>query len=277
MADPSQQGLQIALQPMRHQTEVWKVGEDWAGVTRTDQRRMLQNRLNQRSYRRKKREGKYSDAIHASSMHKTATAGEQTADQRVATQLQLAQHIANQAYSEYVGRTPRPERLINVLQLNVFNALARNAAALGLGMLWLVCDAVSPFGQNGPCLAGASDSALIPQNLCPTSCQISALHHPWVDVLPWPDLRDKILFLAANELIDEDELWYDMVEFDASRSCHDASLIVWGEPWDPRGWEVNTGFLHKWGWLLKGCSDILEATNYWRHKRGERQLTFKLL
>lgn len=47
----SKQGLQIALQPMRHQSEVWKVGEDWAGVTRTDQRRMLQNRLNQRAYR----------------------------------------------------------------------------------------------------------------------------------------------------------------------------------------------------------------------------------
>lgn len=194
----------------------------------------------------------------------------------MATQLRLAQHIANQAYADYLGHTPRPERLISVQQLNVFNALTRNAAALGLGMFWLVCDAVSPFGQNGPCLAGASESALLPKSLRPTSRQTSALHHPWVDVLPWPELRDKILFLAANELIDEDELWYDMVEFDASESCHDASLIVWGEPWDPRGWEVSTGFLRKWGWILQGCPDILEATNYWRHKRGEKQLTFKL-
>ena len=202
---------------------------------------------------------------------------EQPAEQRVATQLRLVQHVANQAYSEYMGHTPRPERLISVQQLNVFHALSRNAEALGLGTIWLVCDAISPFGMNGTCVAGSKDSALLPKSLCPTPCQSSAFHHPWIDVLPWPELRDKILFLAANELIDEDELWYDMVEFDASRTCHDASIIVWGEPWDPRGWEVSTGFLRKWGWILKGCPDILEATNYWRQKRGETKLIFKLL
>lgn len=52
MADSSsKQGLQITLQPMRHQSDVWKKEDDWAGVTSTDQRRMLQNRLNQRVYR----------------------------------------------------------------------------------------------------------------------------------------------------------------------------------------------------------------------------------
>ncbi|KAH6723473.1 hypothetical protein BKA61DRAFT_586519 [Leptodontidium sp. MPI-SDFR-AT-0119] len=68
-----------------------------------------------------------------------------------------------------------------------------------------------------------------------------------------------------------------MVEFDASRSCHGASIIVRGEPWDPRSWEVSTGFLRKWGWILKGCPDILEATNYCRHNKGEKKLSFKLL
>ncbi|EPE29988.1 hypothetical protein GLAREA_01148 [Glarea lozoyensis ATCC 20868] len=274
MTDSSpKDGLQIILQTMRHQSDVQKAGEDWAGVTRTDQRRMLQNRLNQRAYRRKRREKNCSESILAASTCTTTPPeelqSEQNAEYRVATQLQLVQQITSQAYEEYLGHNIRPERLISVLQLNVFDALTGNAAALGLGMLWLVCDAVSPLGQYGFCLAehSSSQTAMCPKSLIPTASQTSAHHHPWVDVLPWPELRDKILLLSANELIDEDELWYDMVEFDTKKSYDNASLIVWGNPWDPRGWEVSTGFLRKWGWLIKCCPEILDATNYWRARR----------
>lgn len=40
----------IILEPMSHQVQVWKKHDDWAGVTSTQERRKLQNRLNQRAY-----------------------------------------------------------------------------------------------------------------------------------------------------------------------------------------------------------------------------------
>lgn len=34
-------------------------------------------------------------------------------------------------------------------------------------------------------------------------------------------------------------------------------------------WEAIVALFRKWGWLLTGCLEILEATNYWRENRGE--------
>ena len=49
------------------------------------------------------------------------------------------------------------------------------------------------------------------------------------------------------------------------RECNGA--MVWGDPWDLGNWEVSEGFVGKWGWLLKGCQELVEATNYWRGRR----------
>ncbi|KAM0123527.1 hypothetical protein ACHAP3_011062 [Botrytis cinerea] len=259
---------------MRHQSDVWRAGEDWAGVSSAEQRRMLQNRLNQRVYRRRQK----AKAAAATVNNAAKPHDSQEAEERLATQLQMVRHVAKQAHTEFLARNPHPERLVSVLQLNVFTALTRNAAMLGLDVGWLVCDAISPFGQTGPQLPSTPPKdGLYPDSLSPTSLQSSAVHHPWIDLLPWPELRDRILFLSINDRIDEDELWYDLVEFDTVRTRDEVSLIIWGEPWDPRGWEVSIGFLRKWGWLLKGSLDVLEGTNYWRHKRGERMLSVKML
>lgn len=42
--------VRIPVHPMSHQLQIWKNNEDWAGKTNTDDRRRLQNRLNQRAY-----------------------------------------------------------------------------------------------------------------------------------------------------------------------------------------------------------------------------------
>lgn len=50
-------------------------------------------------------------------------------------------------------------------------------------------------------------------------------------------------------------------------------LIVWGDPWEAKNWEVTEGFVRRWGWMMKGCWEgILEATNFWRGIRGEGPL-----
>lgn len=193
--------------------------------------------------------------------------------------------VTQQARTEYLARHRHPERLLSVVQVNIFHALHRNSEALGQSTLWLFCDSISPFGKTGPentsnlsntgNILTAGMAAQYPPSLTPTMFQLSTPHHPWLDLFPWPKLRDRIIYLCyIAEDMDDDDLCFDMAEFDAPRDTESMSLIVWGEPWDSRGWEATVPFLRKWGWLLEGCTELLEGTNYWRTRRGERKLKF---
>lgn len=91
-------------------------------------------------------------------------------------------------------------------------------------------------------------------------------------------MRDNLLvFTCMSESLTEDEeeqLWADLVEW-GGNGTEGAGLVVWGEPSDPRSWEATVPFLRRWGQLLQGCREILEATNYWRRSRGEKCIPFK--
>ena len=79
------------------------------------------------------------------------------------------------------------------------------------------------------------------------------------------------------EGFDEDELCVEVFHpYDQCESEEKPALIVWGESGDIRGWEVNVAFLKKWGWLLRGCNELLQSTNAWRMQRGEKTLNFDL-
>lgn len=185
----------------------------------------------------------------------------------------LFYNIAQEAYRDYSLRTPRPSHLQLLIRLNALNAAARNAMALGFSVEGLCCDwIVSPFNQQGPCHPMLARSPL-PEALRPTEMQATVVHHPWIDLFPIPQMRDNILCGASAGDFDEDELCADILSIENGQTSP-ATLIVWGESWDVRGWEATIPFLRKWGWLLRGCPEILESTNYWRQKRGERKLEF---
>ena len=52
-------------------------------------------------------------------------------------------------------------------------------------------------------------------------------------------------------------------------------LIIWGDPWDPAGWEMTPQFLKRWAWTVDGCTELLHSTSYWRQRRGEKALRFE--
>jgi hypothetical protein len=60
--------------------------------------------------------------------------------------------------------------------------------------------------------------------------------------------------------------------WEGNADCDTKGWIIWNDPWDVSGWEVTEGFTKKWGYLLRGCFDIIEATNRWRAVRGEGDL-----
>jgi hypothetical protein len=129
-------------------------------------------------------------------------------------------------------------------------------------------DIPSPFTTFGP----VQMENLLPPSLRPTWLQRSTTHHPSLDVFPIPFVRDKLLL--ADESYDDQDLCFDLVGgwHNHAGVGHMAGVIVWGEPWDPFAWEVTEPFVKKWWWLLEGCNEIIESTNYWRAKRGEGEL-----
>lgn len=63
--------------------------------------------------------------------------------------------------------------------------------------------------------------------------------------------------------------------FNSSNSTPQNGLIIWGDPWDPAGWEITPQYLQRWAWTIDGCTELLASTNYWRQRRGEKLLRFQ--
>jgi hypothetical protein len=172
------------------------------------------------------------------------------------------------ARQDHLLGSPRVDQLLTLIQFNVFRALISNTSSLGFTMAWLQEDAISPW--NSTC---EHATHFCPASLRPTPIQRKIEHHPWIDLFPIPQMRDNMLL--AGDSYDEYELCNDLVDF-CDVPSERTGLVVWGEPWDPSGWEISESFLRRWGWVVKGCLDLLVSTNYWRKQRGEDPLVFEL-
>lgn len=144
-----------------------------------------------------------------------------------------------------------------------------NLATINLEGYYEICEDTDRSTLNP-----AEISNLIPTTLYPTTLQSTRLHRPYVDLFPHAGVRNNLIM--AEGQYDEDELACDLlgevIYEDSFTKTERNGLIVWGEPWDPYGWEVMEGFVRKWGWLLKGCEDLIAASNRWRALRDEEPL-----
>lgn len=181
------------------------------------------------------------------------------------------------AYLQYSLKSPKLSSLPALIRLNALNAIAQNAETMGFPREGLCCDDwISPFNEYGPDSPDKVKEGIMPESLRPTALQRMFVHHPWTDLFPLPRLRDNILYSMMTGTLDEDELCLDLLDVIGGYSDPSVCLIVWGKPSDIAGWEVSPGFLKKWGWLLQGCPEAIEATNRWRESRGESRLNVKV-
>lgn len=188
-------------------------------------------------------------------------------------------NVLRQAYLDYTLNAPRPGILPLLMRINVLSALASNAKHLGIASGGLCqSDLISPFNILGPLPLNDPQplSPLWPTTLQPTALQRTIVHHPWIDLLPFATLRDNMLKLLAFGLLDDDEFCFDILELSDNDISTRPALIVWGEAFNWSSWEVNDAFLRKWGYLLRGCPQIIASTNYWRTTRGEKPVTYRL-
>ncbi|KAH9210121.1 hypothetical protein DL95DRAFT_393721, partial [Leptodontidium sp. 2 PMI_412] len=275
----------VILESMPQQLGTTSLGDDWTGVTSTSERRKRQNRLHQRAYRRKRRDRLVhlpspkhyfsctaSEAVDSDSLVLRHQDEIEEKDRKLDSVLPEGhlllptpesraevQRFAQRAYEDYNHGAPRLEHLHILVRLNVLTAIARNATLLGFRFEGLCCPKlVSPFNQQVPDLPSMfTPSQPCPEGLRPTALQIEVRHHPWIDLIPIPRMRDNVLRAIRAGLLDNKAFGLDVLNVEDIQG-EAACLIVWGEPWDPRGWEASVPFLRKWGWLIEGCSVMLE-------------------
>ena len=158
--------------------------------------------------------------------------------------------------------------LITLVQYNVVRAMILNMSILSL--LYCLSDKCSrAFGISATDTTSAEN---ISNDLQPTLLQQSTPHPFWISAIPFPTMRDNLILLAGT--YDSDDLCYDLGQalYEGFDDVDRRGFVVWGDPWLMSGWEVTEGFVGKWGFLLKGCPDVVEAANRWREVRGEERL-----
>ncbi|RDW63612.1 hypothetical protein BP6252_11157 [Coleophoma cylindrospora] len=170
------------------------------------------------------------------------------------------------ASNRYHTGSPMADNVLVLVKFNVFRAMLCNSMTLGFLTEKMVDDnAISPF-----CTSHYHNEAdLLPASLRPTALQREIPHHPWIDLLPIPRMRDNLL--RAGNSFDEMDLCGDLIGL-FSESKGGSGMIIWKDPWDVQGWEITDDFLRNWDWALRGCRELLEATNRWRLRRAEKPL-----
>ncbi|KAL6885719.1 hypothetical protein GGI43DRAFT_432396 [Trichoderma evansii] len=273
--------------------------DDWTGLTDAAARRKRQNRLNVRAYRRRQAlKSKTNIASTSESQNDISNVEMKTPiwienQQRVVFISHLVgatidknglpplipqgQPASSTAayWDAHIGITfpLSQDHLITIMQYNTLRGCLANRRLLSVlgGAATNECTTAALHVLPFP-----TDSTCIPCTLCPTALQQQVPHEDWVDIIPHAVLRDNIIM--ALGCFDEDDLWSDIMGglfegFPDSEVEH-RGVIAWSTPWLISGWELSEGFVKKWGWCLKNCEDVLEATNAWRRIRGDRPLMF---
>ncbi|KAI5465737.1 hypothetical protein BGZ63DRAFT_411240 [Mariannaea sp. PMI_226] len=173
-----------------------------------------------------------------------------------------------------------PDPHMNTLRIDILcsvQALIENCLQVGITRtMYCSEDAVSPFYR--PHIDDLEERANLVASvqrgfrglhfdLRPTRIQITSHHHPYVDAIPFKDVRDNLI-IHADE-IDEDEFFHDSLNH----------MTCWGgvtgahtgSPWDSRSWEASELFLQKW-WTIVGGEDgeLTRQSRWWRSLRGDR-------
>lgn len=108
----------------------------------------------------------------------------------------------------------------------------------------------------------------VKHDLRPLGSQVKESHHPYIDVLPFADLRANLVAMQAR--IDEDEFLHDW--FNQAKCWGGAKgSRGGGMPWEGRNWEVTEDFLRKWAVVTGGDEgELARGSRWWRAVRGER-------
>lgn len=190
----------------------------------------------------------------------------------------------NESLVQQQGQLQLPDlraNTIRITQMSFISARINNAALLGLTAAEISADDTdSPFYTAGLAQDATADLAQgvfvnIKQDLRPTQNQLTYRHHPYIDALPFPTFRERVIALLQVDppILDEEELCHDLQN--DGITCWGSSLGAGvgnsGAPWDIRSWEARPWFMRKW-WMLTGGTgaEMYQQTRWWCEMRGDR-------
>jgi hypothetical protein len=152
----------------------------------------------------------------------------------------------------------------------ILDVLYQNCVKIGLrleDLMQYTCPSpwYSPFPSLPSSLVPIES---VPPDLYPTPAQRRIPHHPFIDLIPFPWLRERAVTLGALDPppFDRFELKQDVIS---------NGMICWksstagneGLPWDRRNWEIQPWFQSKWGWLIEEQGRIEQQSRWWRMQR----------
>ncbi|EPE25475.1 hypothetical protein GLAREA_01387 [Glarea lozoyensis ATCC 20868] len=191
------------------------------------------------------------------------------------------------------------DHLIHLIHYNVYRALITNKQLLKSRTYLTKLDNQLVYPSHLDLCEGLSfllpkEQASLPSNLEPTAVQMNVPHSSWLNMFPYPKIRDNLIARQYhfNQLDLCNDLWGEWFiadlgnlvtprqptpEDDDDVTAGRTGMIVWGDSWDPAGWEVTEAFVRKWAWVVEGCEEIFASTNVWRAKRELAPLDFSAL
>ncbi|CAD6447083.1 bcd6379c-0892-4025-bbd3-db92c6c568ca [Sclerotinia trifoliorum] len=275
MNNPIEETPRIEILPMPQRSQIQNQTEDWTGTSNTLIRRRLQNRLNQRASRQRRKldprrlEGptKIMEAQYPKIVDPFTTRLSKGEMHKV----HIKHILSSETFNAYLTNLciPPDSYLLSLLHYNVARALITNVKILKLPIDRMEEDDIlSPFNTSSP-------PTQLPATLQPTRLQIEIAHHPELDIFPFPPCRDNFLSAIAKGHVWDDVEFCRDIMYGVEGTDGRTGLIVWGDPWVAGSWEVEENFARKWAWSLKGCTDLFESTNKWRDRRGEMGLVFE--
>ena len=108
----------------------------------------------------------------------------------------------------------------------------------------------------------------LPSALKPTQLQLITPHHAYIDMIPSPGLRDRLIALGPansnNFLMEVCTIACDIEDT--------GQMTIWGEDWlNDFSWEFSAAVIERWGgWLL--TPEWGQRANFWRRQRGAHVL-----
>ncbi|KAL7932131.1 hypothetical protein V8C35DRAFT_308563 [Trichoderma chlorosporum] len=200
------------------------------------------------------------------------------------------------------------DHLLHLIHFNVLRGLSYNKKVIKPNaFIECAASATAQLKRILPQLPETTTVSLsdfrLPDSLAPTKLQLTCPHSNWIDVFPFPKMRDNLIrwenyFSHAEFLTDllgnliscmtapppktTHSLLRPKAQIAAQGEDEDVStdrrgLILWGEPFHKDSWEMTPGFMKKWSWAVDGCGELIESTNRWRTARGETPLRMAVM
>jgi Domain of unknown function (DUF3425) len=104
----------------------------------------------------------------------------------------------------------------------------------------------------------------LPTQLKPTVLQLQTPHHAYIDMIPSPSLRDRLIAVGpANSNTFMTQACTIACDIEDT-----GQMIVWGEDWlNEFSWEFSAAVLERrGGWMLP--QEWGQRANFWRRQRG---------